>query len=491
MDIRKILQTAEQQMQKWQIHSASVAVVKDGEVLYSGALGMRDGAGQPADGQTLYPIASCTKAFTVAALARLATQGKFDFDRPVREYLPGFRMADEYATANLTGRDFLSHRSGLPRHEYAWYGSGYTRKQLMDNLRYLPLNLPIRYEFQYSNYNYLIAGEVIEQITGMQFEDYLVKELLQPLGMTRSTVSGDIFHADPNRAYAFNHEEEYTMGPVHQVPYYTSFVEDENPGEGDPVGAAGCIISCADDMAKWLKLLLSGGKIGDGEFIRKDLMDLIVAPHIYMGDGGAYGPERSSQSYGLGWMLYDYRGCRMVEHGGNINGFSASTAWVPSRNFGVFVDAALETRLFADALVHTLVDADLAEETTDWYERLYKANEDMFSGVLEFFRNFAGKPVPDTEPSHSIADYAGTYEVPGYRRLLVTEQDGKLTLDFNHWIVGLRHYHYDTFATEGPIGELPTGLTVTFGTDSTGTVRTASVMLGRAKNLGPVCFTRK
>ena len=181
----------------------------------------------------------------------------------------------------------------------------------------------------------------------------------------------------------------------------------------------------------------------------------------------------------------------MVEHGGNINGFSASTAWVPSRNFGVFVDAALETTLFADALVHTLVDADLAEETTDWYERLYKANEDMFSGVLEFFRNFAGKPVPDTEPSHSIADYAGTYEVPGYRRLLVTEQDGKLTLDFNHWIVGLRHYHYDTFATEGPIGELPTGLTVTFGTDSTGTVRTASVMLGRAKNLGPVCFTRK
>lgn len=490
MDMQKILQTAGEQMQKWQIHSASVTVVKDGKVLYSGALGMRDGADTPADGQTLYPIASCTKAFTAAALARLATQGKFDFDKPVREYLPDFRMADEYATANLTARDFLAHRSGLPRHEYAWYGTGYTREQLMDNLRYLPLNLPVRYEFQYSNYNYLIAGEIIEKITGMLLEDYLEQEIMKPLGMTRSTTDSNVFAADPNRAYAFNHIEEYTMGPVHQIPYYTSSVEEDNPGAKDPVGAAGCIISCADDMAKWLQLQLSGGKIGDEEFIRKDLMDLIVAPHIYMGDGGPYGPERSSQSYGLGWMLYDYRGLRMVEHGGNINGFSASTAWVPSRNFGVFVDASLDTTLFAEALVHTLVDADLAEESTDWYDRLYKMNEAMFSGVLDFFKSFAGTPVPDTAPSHPIADYAGTYEVPGYRRLLVTEKDGKLTLDFNHWVVGLKHHHYDTFATEGPIGELPSGLTVTFAADSTGAVRTASVMLGRAKNFGPTCFTK-
>ena len=490
MDMQKILQTAAEEMQKWQIHSASVTVVKDGKVLYSGALGMRDGADTPADGQTLYPIASCTKAFTAVALARLATQGKFDFDRPVREYLPDFRMADDYATANLTTRDFLSHRSGLPRHEYAWYGTGYTRKQLMENLRYLPLNLPIRYEFQYSNYNYLIAGEIIEKITGMVLEDYLEQELLKPLGMTRTTTDSNVFAADPNRAYAFNHIEEYTMGPVHQVPYYTSSVEEENPGEKDPVGAAGCIISCADDMAKWLGLQLNGGKIGDEEFIRKDLMDLIITPHMYIGDGGAYRPERSSHSYGLGWMLYDYRGLRMVEHGGNINGFSASTAWVPSRNFGVFVDAALDTTLFADALVHMLVDADLAEENTDWYDRLYKMNETMFSGVLDFFKSFAGTPVPDTAPSHPIADYAGTYEVPGYRRLLVTEKDGKLTLDFNHWVVGLKHHHYDTFATEGPIGELPSGLTVTFAADSTGTVRTASVMLGRAKNFGPTCFTK-
>ena len=128
--------------------SLSVCAVRDGQVLFAEGIGARDNAGAEADGKTLYEIASCTKAFTATAAGILATEGKLDFDAPVIEYMPDFRLEDSYATEHLTIRDFLSHRSGLPRHEYAWYGTGFTREELFRNLRYLTINAPIRYRFQ-------------------------------------------------------------------------------------------------------------------------------------------------------------------------------------------------------------------------------------------------------------------------------------------------------------------------------------------------------
>ena len=177
---------AAEQARAWDVPSLSICVVQDGKTLLCDGIGMRDNASRPADAQTLYQIASCTKAFTATAAAVLATEGKLDFDTPVIEYLPAFRLNDRYATENLTLRDFLSHRSGLPRHEYAWYGTGFSREQLLKNLKDLPLSAPIRYRFQYSNFNYLIAGAVIEAVSGEKFEDFLKEKLLRPLGMERS-----------------------------------------------------------------------------------------------------------------------------------------------------------------------------------------------------------------------------------------------------------------------------------------------------------------
>lgn len=131
---------AAEQAREWDVPSLSICVVQDGKTLLCDGIGMRDNASRPADAQTLYQIASCTKAFTATAAAVLATEGKLDFDAPVIEYLPAFRLNDRYATENLTLRDFLSHRSGLPRHEYAWYGTGFSREQLLKNLKDLPLS---------------------------------------------------------------------------------------------------------------------------------------------------------------------------------------------------------------------------------------------------------------------------------------------------------------------------------------------------------------
>ena len=488
----RVLDTVREQLVRWNVASASIAVVKDGETLFAGGLGSKDGAGAPPDACTLYPIASCSKAFAATALAVLATEGKLDFDRPVVEYLPGFRLNDAYATEHLTIRDFLSHRSGLPRHELAWYGTGFSRTELMAHLKDLPLNAPIRYRFQYSNFNYLIAGALVEAISGQDYETFLAERLLRPLGMTHSLVYGADFRAAKNRALAFDYAKEYTLGERKQIPYYQSPAEDPDARVGDPTAAAGCIISCAEDMTHWLRFNLDRGKIGEKQLVREDLMDLIAFPHVFQSEsGGPYSPQRATESYALGWSVYQYRGRKMVEHGGNINGFTATTLWLPEEKLGVFVDVNQNVSLIADAISHSLVDALIGVEDTDWYQRLYKANDALFQSVQELFRSFGGTPIPGTQPSHPISAYAGRYEAPGYRRVLITEGKGKLTLDFNHFIVGLHHHHYDCFATDEALGELPSGLPLRFETDMTGKIRSVSLLLGSEQDLEPIVFVKE
>lgn len=478
------------QLSAWDVPSVSLCVVKEGKTLLCTGFGQCDNAGKPAGPDTLYQIASCTKAFTATAAAVLATEGKLDFDTPVIEYLPAFRLSDRYATEHLTLRDFLSHRSGLPRHEYAWYGTGFSRARLMQNLKDLPLNAPIRYRFQYSNFNYLIAGSVIEAVSGLPFEEALTQLVLRPLGMNRSLAYMDQMRGQEDSALPFDHDQDYTMTGIRRIPYYQSPAEDPEAHVGDPTAAAGCICSCASDMEKWLRFNLNRGKVDGRQLVREDLMDLLLTPHIDTGDGGAYAPQRSMTSYGLGWSLYNYRGHRMAEHGGNINGFTSSTALVPDLGLGVFVSANMNVSLLADAIVQETVDACLGCEDGDWYARLYRYNEQMFDGVKAFFAAFGGQAVPGTHPSHPASDYAGVYEAPGYRRFLIEEKDGVLTADFNTFRVGLHHHHYDTFATDGSIGELPAGLTLTFGLNPKGEVSTLSVTLGSEKGLGPIVFRK-
>ncbi|MBQ1391390.1 MAG: serine hydrolase [Firmicutes bacterium] len=492
--LQSVLDAARAQLAVWNIASASIAVVKDGETLFAGAIGTKDHKEDPADGLTLYPIASCSKAFTATALGLLATEGKLDFDTPIREYMPDFRLNDDYATEHLTIRDFLSHRSGLPRHEFAWYGTGFSRPQLMRNLKYLPLNAPVRYRWQYSNFNYLIAGALIEAVSGMPFEEFLLNKLLKPLGMDHSKVYGADLRAAANRALPFDCAEEYKMGEVKQIPYYESPAESEGEDGarvGDPTAAAGCVVSCAEDMVRWLAFNLNRGKAGDERLVSEELMDLIATPHMFLGGGDSFAPQRSSESYGLGWSIYQYRGRKMVEHGGNINGFSSTTSWLPDDKIGVFVSVNQNASMFGDAIAHSIIDALLGEADTDWYERLYKANEEMYRQIVEFLRSFAGTPLPDTTPSHPLADYAGTYEAPGYRRVLITCENEKLTLDFNHFMSPLKHFHYDVFATEKPLGEFPSGLAMNFGTSPAGKIDTVSLLLGTEQDLAPIVFRKK
>lgn len=486
----KLSAKIEEQLKIWEIPSATVAVVQNGQTLLCNGFGLRDYDHKKADGDTLYQIASCSKAFTAAAAAVLATEGKLDFDTPIIEYMPDFRLNDRYATENLTVRDFLSHRSGLPRHEYAWYGTGFSRQQLMKNLKDLPLTAPIRYTYQYSNFNYLIIGCLIERISGMEFEEFLMEKLIKPIGMTRTVARAAYMRADENHALPFAHEGDYGMTGVRAIPFYRSPAENEEEMVGDPTAAAGCVCSCASDMVKWLEFNINKGKVGDVQLVREDLMELIQTTHIETGNGGIHEPQRTMTSYGLGWSIYSYRGLKMMEHGGNINGFTSSTAFIPAKGIGVFVSLNMDVALLTEAIVQYAIDELLGEEDADWFCRIRKYNSDLFEHVKEYYASLGGEKRENTVPSHPIAEYAGTYEAPGYRRFLITEENGKLTADFNTFVVGLKHHNYDSFTTEETVGELPPGMVITFAADPKGEIRTLSVQLGSEKGLKPIVFTK-
>ena len=170
-------------MQEFKVPGAAVAVVKDGKILLAKGYGYRDVARKlPVTGTTLFPIASITKSFTVTSLGTLADQGKLDWDKPVREYLPGFRMYDPVTTEQLTTRDMVTHRSGLPRHDLVWYSSSFTREQLVEKLRYLEPNKPIRSTFQYNNLMFLTAGYLGGRIAGTSWEELVRRARARPAG---------------------------------------------------------------------------------------------------------------------------------------------------------------------------------------------------------------------------------------------------------------------------------------------------------------------
>lgn len=494
LQINEVKSTLEKELFRWGIPGCALSIVKDGEVVYSGGVGSRDEDGHPVTGQSLTQIASCTKAFTATLAGVLATEGLLDFDTPVVNYMPDFRMNDDYATSHLTVRDFLCHRSGLPRHELAWYGTGFSRETLMSNIKYLPLNAPIRYRFQYSNFNYLIVGSLIERITGMSFEEALKTKLLEPLGMISSQVYLDKVESREDHMLPFGRDPEFSMNGTKRIPYYCSPAEvhcdDETQRVGDPTASAGCIVSNADDMTKWLKFNLNRGKVGDKQLVSEEIMDLIHSIHLFMGSDPGTLPEQTDMFYAQGWFVYHYRNMKMVEHGGNINGFTSSVAFVPELNLGIFISVNMNGTLFADALSRNLIDRVIDAPDAKWFDRQYEMNREMLEGTKAFYSSMGGDGVPGTTPTHQLVDFTGTYEAPGYRRFVITYEGDHLQADFNSSVTALRHHNYDTFATAEKMCELPAGMLLNFGVTPKGDVKTLSVLLGFEENLQPIVFTK-
>lgn len=254
----------------WNVPGLAIAIVKDDEVIYSGGFGHRNIEGNlPVTPNTIFAIGSSTKAFTALGLGILVDDGKLDLDKPVHEYLPDFRLYNRFATEKMTPRDLVTHRSGLPRHDLMWYGSGFTSEEMYKRLRYLQPSKDFRETWQYQNLMYMTAGYLIEQISGNAWEDFTRERIFTPLGMERSNFSVDV------SARASDHARPYRLNDE-KVP-------DEIPFRNiSEIGPAGSINSSVAEMANWVKLNLSGGQFDDTTVVSSSVLQDMHTPHMVL-----------------------------------------------------------------------------------------------------------------------------------------------------------------------------------------------------------------
>ena len=336
-------QVIEQELKTFQVPGVSVAVVVGDEVVLAKGYGWRDVDKKLAmTAETQMPIASITKQFTVAGLATLVRQGKLEWDKPVREYLPDFRLHNEYATANATARDLVTHRIGLPRHDAVWYGTDLTREQIYHRLPFFEFSRDLRVRFQYNNLMFMTAGYLGGQIAKSSWEDLTKTALFTPLGMKRSNFSVAVMNADPNHAEAYELNTKREVVRIDRQPI-------------DAAGPAGAINSSADEMARYARMMLAGGLFEGKHVLLEADVQAMMEPYMPIGKD-AFADLFGFRNYGMGLFVQTYRGVEIAHHGGNIDGLSSLIVFVPSKKIGVVVLANRSGTSLRDALPFEIID---------------------------------------------------------------------------------------------------------------------------------------
>lgn len=426
----------ERVLKDWKAPGISIAVVEKDQIIYAGGFGYRNYEKQlPVTEYTGFAIGSCTKAFTAAMLGMLVKEGKVDLDKPVRNYLPELKFKNEYTNAHATLRDMMSHRTGLPRHDYSWYGSTASRHELLERIQYLEPSAELREKYQYNNFMFMAQGIVIEKLTGKSWEDNLRERILQPLGMTHTHASVLELEqtADHALAYATENFE------IRAIPFRNI----------DAIGPAGSINSCARDMANWLLVWINDGHFNGKEIIPSGFRLQAMTAQMATGGGlpGKENPDLHTGAYGLAWGISSYRGHYRVEHGGGIDGFITSTCFFPSDSLGIFVVSNQGGP--TSSVRNFIADRMLGLSYRNWSDLLLgdRMTGDSLARISPNVDSL--NQIVDTRPSHGRDDYNGTYENKGYGLIKIFTENDTSWIDYNE--AGkrtksyLEHYHYDIF----------------------------------------------
>ena len=416
----------------WKVPGCAVAIVQHGRVLYAKGFGLRDAeAHAPVGADTLFAIGSSTKAFTTFVLGTLVDEGRLDWDKPVRTWLPEFRMHDPVASEHMTPRDLVTHRSGLPRHDLLWYNSKLSRAELVARLPYLPENKDFRTEFQYNNLMLLTAGYLAERVGGRSWEELVRARVFAPLAMTRSNFSVLDSQRDAD------HAEPYEM--LDEKLHHMAFRDVTT------IGPAGAINSSANEMARWVALQLGHGAFEGRQLIQRSTLADIHTPRMNLGSPSSEEPETVPVGYALAWFVDDYRGHLRVHHGGNIDGFSALVTLLPQDDLGLVVLTNMNASALPELVVKHASDRLLQLEPRDW-NKLALARRDAGRDAAKAGREQKkAERKPGTTPSHPLADFAGEYAHPGYGVIRVTLGGDRLKLEYNGIPGPLEHWHYDVF----------------------------------------------
>ena len=463
----------EQVMKDWHVPGLAVAIVKDGKVVYAKGFGYRDvKKGLKVSPDTLFAIGSCSKAFTATSLAILSGEGKLDWDKSVRDYLPDFRLQDAYATAQLRPRDLVTHQSGLPRHDLVWYGSTLSRKEIYDRLRYLEPSRPLHARYQYNNLMFMTAGVLIERISGSTWEEFVRRRLLDPLGMKTSNFS--VNDSQKTSDFSLPYQEE--NGQVKEIPFRNI----------DAIGPAGSINSSVNEMTRWLFLQLGKGKFDGRQIIPEKNLAETHTPQIVAGGDLKY-DESFYSSYAMGWAVTSYRGHPALAHSGGIDGFTSAVRFLPKDQLGVVV-LTNSSSPASGLIASNAVDRMLGLSEAPWAKRALDDAARGKEAQAKAKSEDEAKRKKDAPPSHKLQDYAGQFEHPAYQTLTISQQGEQLKFDLHGLTGTLKHYHYDIFqGAEGAAGL--EGTKITFQVNRAGEIDSVSIPL--EPNVKDIVFKRK
>ena len=463
----------------WNVPGIGVGIVMKDKVVFAKGYGYRDyGKKLPFTPKTVAPIASNTKLFTSVAAGLLVEEGKLDWDRPVRQFVPNIRFYDDTLTATVSIRDMLSHRTGITRHDTIWYKSSFTRKELFERLQYLEPTQPIRNTFLYNNMMYAGTGYIIELLSGKTWEDFVSERIFGPLAMTSTVFSIDDVIKMPEPGVPYT--ERRDSYELYQIPYYREQVA---------VGPAGSINSNIEDMSKWLIALLNGGMVGGRQAIPGAVLKATIQPAIAMPNSAlesrGYG-ELLNSAYGTGRWTGSYRGHLLAYHGGDINGFHSQVSIMPYDGLGVVVlvigDHAAP---LYNVVSYNVYERLLGMDLTPWSDRLLAIRKKAKAAGTEARAKAGAGRVAETKPSHPLDEYVGEFEHPAYGVLTIGKQGDGLLFDFHNIKMPLSHFHYDRFDT--PDDEQDGKWSVNFLTNPQGEIDKGVMSLDEAE----VTFTRR
>jgi CubicO group peptidase (beta-lactamase class C family) len=427
-------QFVSQQLQKWKVPGVAIAVVQNGQIVYSHGFGLRDvKENLPVTPKTLFAIGSISKSFTSLSMGMLNDEGKLQWDTPVREYLPEFQMYDPVASERMTPRDLISHRVGMAGHDLVWYSSDFSREDLVHRLRFLQSDHDFRSGFRYNNLLVMTAGYLVGRISGTTWEDFVRQHVLTPLQMTSTSFSVDEMKksSDFSRPY----RESDRSGEVSEIPFHPV----------NSIGPAGSINSNVEDMARYAIFQLGNGKTGDRQLVSDANLELNHTAQVPMPDG-ARPEEIGPRSYAMGWVISSYRGHPLWWHNGGIDGFYALLTLLPDQNFGVVIlTNMLGHNSVPEIVSYHLYDQLLGLPPVDWSKRFEDIEAKQKAAEEEEDKKEASTKKPGAHPSHELKDYAGRYENPGYGMFSVEFDGTNLNATLNKLSFPLQHFEYDIF----------------------------------------------
>ncbi len=430
----------EEAMTNWNVPGLAIAVVKDNQIAYAKGFGVRDiRKNQKVDANTMFAIASNTKAFTTTALGLLVEEDKISWDDPVLDYLPEFQMYDPVVTREIKIRDLLCHRSGLGTWagDLTWFGSTYDREEVMKRIRFVEPVYDFRTSYGYCNLMYLVAGQIIPQVSGMSWDAFIKKRLFEPLGMKRSNTSVDDFSQMENVA------TPHIKSGDELIPNEYVNVDNSAP--------AGAINSCVNDIAQWLILQLGKGYYNGEQLVDSSIIMETRKRHTMVplsARSKKRNPSTHFLSYGLGWYLSDYQGRLVINHTGGLDGMYSYVGFLPEEELGVVVLTNTDNHTLMRALPYHVYDAYLGVEFQDWSARYLKFHKEGQKRVEARKQKRIEERIANTEPSYELSQYAGTYNSQFYGDATIEVKDGKLTIQLSahpHTSGKMEHWQFDTF----------------------------------------------